>query len=196
MIVTARFSFSPKTVSLWRMLPKDVVIDWLHGCKATITSITWRHASNSAAQSNKAWRHASLTSGGYLQNGLVDFLDILHAYWYGQMGLMYQISSRSCKYLGFYIGFLITMATVVDLSEIWICHDLLIPNPDLCVRFHQDSLRNGREVWFQRYKGLAYYGMIQIFLTKEMSHQGASHDHKLRALSCICHSGTLKVVLF
>ncbi len=34
--------------------------------------------------------------------------------------------------------------------------------PDLCVRFRQDSFRNGREVRFQRYKGLPYYGMIPL----------------------------------
>ena len=33
-------------------------------------------------------------------------------------------------------------------------------DPDLRVRFRQDSFRNSREVRFQRYKGLAYYGMI------------------------------------
>ena len=58
--------------------------------------------------------------------------------------------------------FSITMATAVNLSKFWICHDLLIPNPDLCVRFRQDSFRNGPEVRFQRYKGLAYYCMISL----------------------------------
>ena len=35
-------------------------------------------------------------------------------------------------------GFFITMATVVNVPQIWLCHDALMPTLGMCVRFRQD----------------------------------------------------------
>ena len=57
-------------------------------------------------------------------------------------------------------GFCITMAIIVNVPKIRLCHDALMTTLGLCVRFRQDPMRTDRLVNGQRYPGLAYYYMI------------------------------------
>ena len=57
-------------------------------------------------------------------------------------------------------GFCITVATVVNVPKMWLCHDALMPTLGLCVQFRQDLSKNDREVNEQRYPCLAYYDMM------------------------------------